>query len=88
MLTSSSNRVLRAGLYCMPLLPSTMIQVNCELRPVKRCCVNIFRHFGEAVTVMLLISRGMVALWQLSYEIRIKQLSIVIDSPLFTLRTV
>jgi len=88
MLTSSTNCVLRAGVYCVPLLPSTLIQANCKLSPVKRCCLNISRHFGAAETVMLLLSRGMGALWRLSYEIQIKQLPIDIDSSLFTLSTV
>jgi hypothetical protein len=88
MLTSASNRVLRAGVNCFPLLPSTLTQANCKLRPVERCCLNILRHFSATETVMLPFSRRMVALWRLFYEIRTKQLSIVIDSSLFTLRIV
>jgi len=56
----------------MPVLPSTLIQANCKLSPVKRCCLNIVLHLDVVETVMLLLSHGMVAFWRLSYEIHIK----------------
>jgi hypothetical protein len=86
---TSFNRVVRAGIYFMPLLPSTVIQANCKLRPIKRCCLNILRHLPQrGVTCYVTLCYGMVALWRLSYEIHFKQTSIVIDSSLFTQRTV
>ena len=38
MLTSSFNCMLCVGVYCMPLYPTTLIQTNCKLRPVKILC--------------------------------------------------